>query len=289
MDEALKQRLIQAQENELTEHQVYLALAARQKDAANREVLEQIAQDERQHYDFWAEYTHETPPPRKGTVLKFRVLARLLGLTFAVKLMEKGEEGAQVNYSEVAQTIPEAKSVVEDEGDHEKKLMAMISEERLQYVGSVVLGLSDALVELTGALAGLTLALQKGRLIAVIGLITGIAAALSMAASEYLSTKAEEGDEKSPAKAALYTGVAYLLTVMLLILPYMLLTNVFLALGLTILAALVIIFSFAYYTSVAQDLPLWRRFGEMAGLSLGVAAVSFGIGFVVRLVFGVEA
>ena len=110
-----------------------------------------------------------------------------------------------------------------------------------------------------------------------------------MAASEYLSTKAEEGEEKSPVKAALYTGVAYLLTVILLILPYLLLTNVFLALGLTILAALVIIFSFAYYTSVAQDLPLWRRFGEMAGLSLGVAAVSFGIGYVVRLVFGVEA
>jgi len=288
MDAAMTARLIEAQRNEITEYHVYRRLADREKDPHNREVLRRIAADEKRHYDFWTERTGQMPPPRRGQVWKFVWIARLLGLTFAIKLMESGEASAQDNYADIAESIPAAADIVADEGDHENELMAMIDEQRLRYMGSVVLGLSDALVELTGALAGLTLALQKSRLIAVIGLITGISAALSMAASEYLATKAERDAGKSPVRASVYTGVAYLFTVMLLILPYLLLGNPLLALVLTLAAALLIILAFAYYSAVAQDLPLGRRFGEMAGLSLAVAAVSFGIGYVLRLVIGVD-
>ena len=51
----------------------------------------------------------------------------------------------------------------------------MIDEEKLKYIGAVVLGMNDALVELTGTLAGLTLALQNEKLVGVAGLITGVA------------------------------------------------------------------------------------------------------------------
>ena len=57
-----------------------------------------------------------------------------------------------------------AQKIAEDEERHEQKLLAILDEERLQYVGSMVLGLNDALVELTGTLAGLTLALQNTKL-----------------------------------------------------------------------------------------------------------------------------
>jgi VIT1/CCC1 family predicted Fe2+/Mn2+ transporter len=149
------------------------------------------------------------------------------------------------------------------------------------------LGLSDALVELTGALAGLTLALQDTRLIALTGSITGIAAALSMGASEYLSTKAEETD-KSPVRASIYTGGTYLVTVLLLILPYLFLTNYYLCLGCTLTGAVIIIALFNYYISVAKDEPFRKRFLEMTGLSLGVAAFSFLIGFLLRTFLGVD-
>ena len=288
MDESLKQRLVAIQEDEITEHHVYKSLARREKDSHNRQTLERIAEEERRHYEFWAERTGERPPPRTLTVWKYRFFACLFGLTFAIKLMERGEQGAQENYGEIIQAIPEAAGVLKDETEHERELVAMIDEERLRYVGSVVLGLSDALVELTGALAGLTLALRQSRLIAAIGLITGVAAALSMAASEYLSTKAEGGAEKSHIKSAVYTGCAYIVTVGILIAPYLLFGNPLLALGLTITGALLIILVFTYYVAVAKDLPFWRRFAEMAGLSLGVAAVSFAIGYVVRAVFGVD-
>lgn len=296
MDTAMTARLVEAQRNEITEHHVYRRLAAREKNAANRDVLERIAADERKHYDFWGEHTGQQPPPRIGKLLAYTWMARLLGLTFAIKLMERGEEGAQVNYADIAESIPEAKGVLEDEEAHEAALVAMLDEERLRYVGSVVLGLSDALVELTGALAGLTLALQNNQLIALIGLVTGVAASLSMAASEYLSTKSEVADAsghpveavKSPIKAATYTGIAYVFAVTMLVAPFLLLATPVLALGISLAAAMAIVLAFTYYISVARDLPLVHRFAEMAGLVLGVSALSFGIGYLLRLALGVE-
>ena len=103
--------------------------------------------------------------------------------------MEKVEGKAQAIYEEISKYVPAAIDIEKDEKEHERKLIDLIDEERLRYVGSMVLGLNDALVELTGALAGFTLAFRNTRLIAMASFITGIAASLSMAASEYLSTK----------------------------------------------------------------------------------------------------
>ncbi len=288
MDEQLRAKLIRYQNAEITEHHVYRALAGHQEDPENRRTLERIAEDEKRHHDFWAEHTGQSGKVNRLEVWRFGLLAWVLGLTFTLRLMERGEEQAQESYAEVIEAIPEAQSVLEDESDHESELVGMLDEEALEYVGAVVLGLSDALVELTGALAGLTLAVRDSRLIGVIGLITGIAAAMSMAASNYLSTKADGTDDKSPVKSAFYTGGAYIGTVGLLVLPFLLLAQPLAALGVTLATALVIIAAFTYYVAVARAISFAGRFLEMAGLSLGVAAVSFAIGFVVRIVFGVD-
>jgi VIT1/CCC1 family predicted Fe2+/Mn2+ transporter len=201
--------------------------------------------------------------------------------------MEAGEEGAQESYGKLRGRIAEAQAIVQDEHDHEEALIDLLDEERLRYIGSIVLGLNDALVELTGALAGLTLALQNTRLIALTGSITGIAAALSMGASEYLSTKTE-GDDRSPIKAAVYTGSAYVVTVLALILPYLILDNYYVALACTLAAAIAIITFFNYYIAVAKGVSFKTRFFEMTGLSLGVATLSFFLGFAMRAFLGVD-
>jgi VIT1/CCC1 family predicted Fe2+/Mn2+ transporter len=201
--------------------------------------------------------------------------------------MERGEEKAQMNYSTLRGIIPNIENWIKSEDEHEQMLIKMLDEERLRYAGSVVLGLNDALVELTGALAGLTLALQNVKLIALSGLITGIAAAMSMAASEYLSTRSEETD-KHPVRAAIYTGIAYIFTVFLLILPYLLFSNYYLDLAWALTTAVIIIAVFNYYISVAKDEPFRERFMEMAGLSLGVATFSFIIGYFIRTWLGIE-
>jgi VIT1/CCC1 family predicted Fe2+/Mn2+ transporter len=274
------------QRNEITEYHVYNKLAKKMK-GDNAKVLKEIADDELQHYNFWKEYSGEEVRPNKWKAFWLYSITRLFGLTFGIKLMERGEEGAQELYQEATQYIPEAKDIVEDEDKHEHKLIAMLKEKKLDYVGSIVLGLNDALVELTGALAGLTLALQNTRLIALAGLITGIAASFSMGASEYLSKRSDE-ESSDAVTSAIYTGSAYILTVFILILPYLLLDNYFFALGFTLLFAVLIIMGFNYYVAIAKDLSFKKRFAEMAILSLGVAAFTFGISYFVRMFFGVE-
>ena len=198
---ALRARILGYQRNEITEHHIYRRIAAVVKDPANRAVLERISDEELGHYRRWRQYSGADVGPSRWRVFLYAWLARILGFTFAIKLMEHGEEGAREEYGDVSHEVEEAKAIANDEEAHEEALVAMLDEERLRYIGSIVLGLSDALVELTGALAGLTLALRNTRLIALTGLITGIAAALSMAASEYLSTKTEAGGQH-PVKAA---------------------------------------------------------------------------------------
>lgn len=274
------------QRNEITEYHIYSRLAKRVK-GENSEVLQEIADDEFKHYKFWEKYSGEEVKPNKWKVFKFYWITLLFGLTFGIKLLESGEEGAQEMYHEATQYIPEAQEVVEDEDKHEHKLIAMLKEKKLNYVSSIVLGLNDALVELTGALAGFTLALQNTRLIALAGLITGIAASFSMGASEYLSKRS--GEEPSNAvTSALYTGFAYLITVFILIMPFLLLENYFIALGFTVIFAILIILGFNYYVAVAKELNFKKRFAEMAILSLGVTAFTFGISYFVRMFFGVE-
>lgn len=288
LDEKTIESLLAAQRSEITEHFIYCGLSQSAKDPQNAEVLGRIADEELGHYRFWKGYTLNDVEPSRLKMRWYIFVAKTLGLTFGIKLMEQGEEQAQVTYDRLSVAVPEAKAIIEDEERHEQQLIDLIDEERLRYVGSMVLGLNDALVELTGALAGLTLALRNTRLIGTVGLITGIAASLSMAASEYLSTKSEGGGQ-DPIKASAYTGCAYVPTVLLLILPYFLLRSYLASLALTVLNAAVVILVFTFYISVARGIPFRRRFLEMALISFGVAGLSFGIGFLVREFLSIEA
>ncbi len=278
---------LEFQRDEATGVIVYGKLAKIIRDEGNAKILEKISNDEASHYEIFKKVTGKDAKPRRFTVFFTVLAARTLGITFALKLLEKGEEKAQKRYSGAIENHPGLKKTLEDEERHERELLNMLEEELLDYVGSMVLGLNDALVELTGALAGLTFAFRHTQLIALSGLITGIAASLSMASSEFLSHRAD-GQGGRAAKAALYTGIAYIITVIILVLPYLLLSNYVLALILTMAAAILIILVFNFYISVAKDVSFKKHFFEMAGLSLGVAALSFGIGILVREVLGVD-
>jgi len=287
ISEELRRKLLVYQKNEITEHQIYGKLARRVRDPENRRILEEIAHDELRHYHAWRTHTQQDVAPDQWRIWKYYWISLIFGFTFGVKLMERGEKDAQGSYEQLREVIPEAEAIIIEENQHEAALLQMLDEERLRYTGSMILGLNDALVELTGVLAGLTLALQDTKLIALTGSITGIAAALSMGASEYLSTKAED-TVKNPVRASIYTGGAYLVTVLLLILPYLFLRNYYLCLGCTLAGAVLIIAFFNYYISVAKEEPFRRRFLEMTGLSLSVAALSFLIGFLMRTFLGID-
>ncbi len=282
--------LKKAQQDELVGQEVYGQLSKLVQDSHNSKILAKISEDEKKHAQIFKRYTQTDLKVDRLRVFFYVFVARVFGLTFGIKLQEKGEEKAQKDYKQLLNAIPEIKEIIDEEEKHEAELVSMINEEQLSYMSSVVLGLNDALVELTGALAGFTLSVQNSRMIALLGLITGISAAFSMAASEYLSTKSEPDPEqqKRAGKSALYTGIAYILTVMALVSPYFLVNNYISSLIMTIVVALVIILVFNYYISVANDYDFKRRFLEMASISIGVAALSFLIGYLVKTFLGFE-
>jgi len=276
------------QQNELTESVIYEKIAAFAKGKENKQTLLRLAREEKAHYEIWKKYTGMEMKPEKAKVLKFTLIARILGFTFAVKLMERGEENAQEEYALLAKEVAESALIRREEEEHEHALLGMLDEERLQYVGSMVLGLNDALVELTGSLAGFAFALQNTRLIALSGLIVGISATFSMASSEFLAARSE--GRSDALKSCSYTGIAYLLTVIALIAPYLIFpeTQYIPALICMIAVVILIIAGFTYYTSVAQDQPFKSRFLEMAVISVSVAVVSFIVGILAKMFLGVD-
>ena len=276
------------QQGELTESVIYEKIAKFAKGEENKATLMRLSGEEKAHYEIWKTYTGEEMKPEKAKVFKYTLIARLLGFTFAVKLMERGEENAQIEYDLLSREVEESAKIRQEEEEHEQALLAMLDEEKLQYVGSMVLGLNDALVELTGSLAGFAFALQNTRLIALSGLIVGISATFSMASSEFLAARSE--GRSDALKSCSYTGIAYLLTVIALIAPYLLLgtTQYIAALVCMLLVVVLIIAGFTYYTSVAMDQPFRSRFLEMAGISISVAVVSFIVGILAKQFLGVD-
>jgi vacuolar iron transporter family protein len=283
---ALKKTLLQFQQSERTEALVYDRLANMAKLPHNREVLQKIANEERGHAKIWEQIAGKYVGPNKLRVWKWVTITRIFGLTFGARFMERGEEQAQKTYKKIIPQFPEAERIMKDEEQHEQALIELLNEKKLEYVGSVVLGLNDALVELSGALAGFSFAIQNTHVIALLGIITGVAASLSMAASEYLSSK-EEGKENA-LTSSLYTGVAYISTVALLILPYLIFHSYVHALIAMLVVVLLVIAGFNFYISVAKNESFKTRFWEMALISFGVAAISFSIGVAVRLWLGLD-
>jgi len=268
---------------------LYKFMAKREKNEENKKLLEQMSKDEAKHAAVWKSYTNKSVKPSRLSIIWFKVLSIVMGFTFVVKTMQKKESLAQAGYEKMKEELPEAAKILEDERRHEKELYNMLDEERLHYIGAMVLGLNDALVELTGAIAGVTFALANTRLVALTGIITGVSATFSMAASNYLAERADNNPKAL--KSSIYTGMAYLVTVALLVLPYLLfpIHMYVAAFAVMIATVILIIMFFNYYISVAKEEPFLKNFLTMAGISLTVAVVSYIIGLLAKNLLGIEA
>ena len=285
--------------DELDEFHFYETLARTEQDADNRRVLEELAQQEREHVDFWCEVgglARGAIKPSRARLAMLRIARRLLGLSFTIRWLERGESHIVESYREVldsgvldeshAQTL---RRIIDEEVAHEQQLERRIADERREYLGAAVLGLNDALVELTGGLAGLASSISDTKLIAFSGLVVGTAAAFSMAASNFLSIDiGEDATDLEPKRAAAYTGFAYIGTVLALVAPFFFFADRGTALAVTWTVAVAIIAMFSYYSSVLQAQSFRKRFAQMLALGLGVAVVTFAIGRALGAALGIE-
>jgi len=283
--------------NEATGRAIYVRLARLETDEKRRALFLKLAEHDLKHYRLWLSIigVREVGFSRMK-VARYLLFRWLFGVTFAVKLMERREHQALMQYKEALSkgVVPgdkkaEIEEIINDELSDEEDLIGLIEDERVKYLGSTMLGLNDALVELTGALAGFASAISKTLLIGFGGLVVGIAAALSMAASHYLSVEVSEHTVIDPAKAAVYTGVSYILTILLLVAPFFVLSEIFIALTISLAFNISLVVIISYYSSVVLGLSFKRRTLKMLVFGLGIAAATYLIGRALNTYLGIEA
>ncbi len=283
---------------ELFAYRLYSALARRFPDGASRELMNELARQEKSHVDFWLGVTGGDERRIAIPKLKYSLLvlaSRFLGPAFTIRWLERGEDKAIEAYRgllESGQLNPvqqvQVRKMLDEEQEHEQVLEQGIEDERRLYLGAAVLGLNDALVELTGGLTGLVSSIRDPRLIGFASLVVGIAASMSMAASNFLSVDIGEASALKPGKAATYTGTAYIFVVVGLVLPFFLLGDRHVALGISWASAILIIAAFSFYSAVMQGVSFFRRFGLMMAFGIGVAVISFFIGRALGAMIGIE-
>jgi VIT1/CCC1 family predicted Fe2+/Mn2+ transporter len=225
---------------------------------------------------------------QKLVVWWYIFLVKIFGTSFALKSLEKRESGAEEFYKELFEIYPESKKIYKQEVQHEFELIDMLNDKKLLYAGAIVLGMNDALVELTGTLSGIALAFDKSLTVGLTGLIMGIAASLSMAGSAYFEAKENPSEEINPLVYSLYTGVSYILTTTILVMPFFIFEVMSYSLIMMFISAFLAIISYNFYISVAKDLSFSKRVIQMSAITFGVALISFGIGYVVKFYFGIE-
>ena len=282
------QKALKQQQSEINDHTIYKALASYQDNEKNKEVFEKIAKDEKAHYEFWVRITNQQIEAQKLVVWWYIFLVKIFGTSFALKSLEKRESGAEEFYKELFEIYPESKKIYKQEVEHEFELIDMLNDKKLLYAGAIVLGMNDALVELTGTLSGIALAFDKSLTVGLTGLIMGIAASLSMAGSAYFEAKENPSEDINPLVYSLYTGVSYILTTTILVVPFFIFEVMSYSLIMMFISAFLAIISYNFYISVAKDLSFSKRVIQMSAITFGVALISFGIGYVVKYYFGIE-
>ena len=284
----MKKALTQ-QQNEINDYALYMALAKMEKEPHNKELFEKIALEELSHYRFWRDVTSKDIQPQQWLISLYLFLTRLFGTSFTLKLVEQRERWAEDFYESLFDIYPQAREIYAQENAHENELINMLKDKKLLYAGAVVLGMNDALVELTGTLSGIAFAFDRSEIVGITGTIMGIAASLSMGGSAYL--EARETSETSgvePVKYALYTGISYIATTFFLVVPFFIFDTIPVALVVMFAAAFVSIVLYNFYIAVAKDDSFAKRVLEMSLITFGVAIVSFAIGYVVKNTLGIE-
>jgi len=278
---------------EYREYLTYTWLARVERNPKRKRILLSLAEQERGHYEFWSRQEPVTPGRSVHIGVMFLVLLRMVfGITFVGKLMERGEHDIVKDYSDAAAHMSgedrrTLESIIEDERTHESEMLAQVDETIVKYMGALVLGLADAIIEITGAHAG-TLGTTNDTLIAgVIGLIVGVSASISMASASYLQTKHETG--KSPATAAAVTGVGYMGAVALMSLPYFLTHAIYLAFASSISVGIMLALMLTFQGSVYSGTDFRREFVQTALLLLGTATLSYLLGYAIGSALGIRS
>ncbi len=250
------------------------------------EALRELSATERRHYEFWKRYVPEEKPKLSKSKLYWVLLLRkVLGLTFASRYLDRHESKVIGEYRGLASMIPEADkkefdAMVDDEVSHEKEFELRIETTAVRYISFIVLGLADALVEITGIHAGSLGLYSRTEIAGLAGIVAGAAASLAMASAAF--AQAKQGFKGSARLSATYTGVSYFVTAVVLAAPYFLTKNMLYALSASLSLGVAILALTSYYSSIITTKPFKRDFLEILAIMFAVTVVLYIFGYSVR-------
>lgn len=279
--------------DEFSDYVIYRSLAKVERDVNRREILSNLSKKEYEHYMFWLQLTNYQPkPPSELRIALIIVLRRLLGLVFIAKLLERHERSVVKWYRELSHVLPPKERetlfhIMKEEEEHERMLLGQIEEAIVKYLGYVVLGLADAIIEISGVHAGFLGATNVTILAGMAGLVVGFAASISMAVAVYLQAK--QTPTIVPFKAAILTGITYISTVILQALPFFLTPHIFIAFTASIAVSITLIAGFTYYGAVIRDVDSSREIISNIALTLGTAAATYLFGEMLSNWLGIKS
>jgi len=252
-------------------------------------VLKTLSDTEHGHYEFWRKYVpDEEPKLAKLKLYWVLFLRRFFGLTFATRYLDRHEENVVKEYQGLAELIPESDkpafdAMVADEREHEKAFELKVESSAVRYISFVVLGLADALVEISGIHAGWLGLFDKTEIAGLAGVIAGGAASMAMASAAF--AQAKQGFQGSARLSAAYTGISYFVTAIILATPYFLTSNMILALSSSLTLAVVILAITTWYSVVISEKRFFRDFTEILVILFATTALVFALGAIVSYEF----
>jgi vacuolar iron transporter family protein len=191
--------------DELRDYANYTTLAERERNPAFQRVLVRIADMELKHSRFWKSILEKrgvTPPDYAPSAIRtaaLRLSQRFVSSALLVSALELGESGAFAKYfaclrhqAITEQERAELRAIVLDEIEHELTFRKESTALGLGNVRDYVLGMNDGLVEILGAVTGLSAVYASHpRVVGISGLIVGIAGAMSMGIGAFVSVRSQ--------------------------------------------------------------------------------------------------
>ncbi len=278
--------------DELTDFAVYTKLAGFERKERFKRILINLATMEQNHYAFWKKYCSPNKEFKASSLRIYLIvfLRLIFGVTFAVKYLERHETDTIKKYQSLTDSIPQSdrkafEAMIADEKEHERTLEEQFQEPHLKYLSFIVLGLADALVEIAGIHAGSLGIYDSTELAGLAGIIAGAAASVAMASAAYAQAKA--GFKGSATMSAIYTGVSYFVTALLLATPYFLTKVMIYALSFSLSFGIVLTAFTSFYSSVISGANFKKDFTEITSIILLATALLYIIGTLIRHFTGI--
>jgi len=282
-----------------------------------RAILDQLIPIEQRHFAFWQDFfdlhVEALDLARRLKLVLLVAICRLFGAPAIHLVLEAIEVYGVRKYLRVWDAYGNGplggavRNILEDEFKHEDEVVTGTAERQINPEGvrDIFLGLNDGLVEIVGAVSGFFSAFGNSLAVLVAGLTVSVAGALSMAAGAWIAVSSESevrttevarrrflgesvsevGTAEKPLVSATIVGASYLAGALVPLLPVLggattVLPSLLAAGSLIVIVSIIVAF--------LSGMSIKRRVVTNLLITAAAVGISFAIGVVTKLVWGVS-